>query len=55
MVTAAPEEERVLALEAGADDFLRQPLEQAELLARVRSLARLKRYHDAARPPGRAS
>ncbi len=46
MVTAAPEEERVLALEAGADDFLRQPLEQAELLARVRSLARLKRYHD---------
>jgi DNA-binding response OmpR family regulator len=47
MVTAAPEEERVLALEAGADDFLRQPLEQAELLARVRSLARLKRYHDA--------
>jgi DNA-binding response OmpR family regulator len=47
MVTAAPEEERVLALEAGADDFLRQPLEQAELLARVRSLARLKHYHDA--------
>ena len=47
MVTAAPEEERVLALEAGADDFLRQPLEQAELLARVKSLARLKRYHDA--------
>ena len=53
MVTAAPEEERVLALEAGADDFLRQPLEQAELLARVRSLARLKRYHDAVGPPGR--
>jgi adenylate cyclase len=47
MVTAAPEEERVLALEAGADDFLRQPLEQPELLARVSSLARLKRYHDA--------
>ena len=46
MVTAAPEEERIRALEAGADDFLRQPLEQAELLARVRSLARLKRYHD---------
>jgi DNA-binding response OmpR family regulator len=46
MVTAAPEEERVRALEAGADDFLRQPLELAELLARVRSLARLKRYHD---------
>lgn len=49
MVTAAPEEERVRALEAGADDFLRQPLEQAELLARVRSLARLKRYHDTMR------
>lgn len=46
MVTAAPEEERIRALEAGADDFLRQPLEQAELLARVRSLSRLKRYHD---------
>jgi DNA-binding response OmpR family regulator len=47
MVTAAAEEERIGALEAGADDFLRQPVEQAELLARVRSLARLKRYHDA--------
>jgi len=47
MVTAAPEEERILALQAGADDFLRQPLEQAELLARVRSLVRLKQYHDA--------
>jgi len=46
MVTAAPEEERILALQAGADDFLRQPLEQAELLARVRSLVRLKQYHD---------
>lgn len=46
MVTATATNERVRGLEAGADDFLSKPFEQAELLARVRSLLRVKRYHD---------
>ncbi|MDT4937114.1 MAG: adenylate cyclase [Pseudonocardiales bacterium] len=46
MVTAAGNEEKVSALEAGADDFVSRPFDQAELLARVRSLLRIKSYHD---------
>jgi class 3 adenylate cyclase/CheY-like chemotaxis protein len=46
MVTASGEQERLRALEAGADDFVSKPFDQAELLARVRSLVRVKRYHD---------
>ena len=37
---------KVRALEAGADDFVFEPLRIAELRARVRSLTRLKRYTD---------
>jgi adenylate cyclase len=47
MVTALePAEERVSGLEAGADDFLTTPINQAELLARVRSLLRIKELYD---------
>jgi class 3 adenylate cyclase/CheY-like chemotaxis protein len=46
MITASGEEEKIRAVEAGADDFVSKPFDQAELLARVRSLIRIKRYHD---------
>jgi adenylate cyclase len=46
MITASGAEQRLAALEAGADDFVTKPFDKSELLARVASLARLKRYHD---------
>ncbi len=47
MVTALdPSQERIKGLEAGADDFLTKPINQPELLARVRSLLRVKEFHD---------
>ena len=36
MVTASGDEQKIKALEAGADDFLTKPIDQSELLARVR-------------------
>ena len=46
MITASGSEQRLAALESGADDFIAKPFDQSELLARVASLARIKRYHD---------
>jgi len=46
MITASGDQERVQALEGGADDFIQKPFNQLELLARVRSLLRLKEYYD---------
>jgi adenylate cyclase len=49
MITASSGEEKLRALEAGADDFVMKPFDQAELVARVRSLIRIKQYHDTIR------
>ena len=50
MTTALyPAEERYKGIECGADDFLTYPINQAELLAKVRSLLRIKRLQDEVR------
>ena len=46
MVTSSEGEDRVAAIDAGADDFITKPFNHQELLARVRSLIRIKQYHD---------
>src|SRR5437899_1426615 len=46
MITASGEQEKIKALECGADDFIMKPFDQAELLARVKSLVRIKHFHD---------
>ncbi len=39
-------ENRIKALDAGADDFLSKPIDQVELRARVQSLMKVKLYND---------
>ena len=47
MVTALSEKQhRVKAMEVGADDFLSKPVDHTELMVRVKSLLRIKSYHD---------
>jgi two-component system, cell cycle response regulator len=45
MITALTEtEDRIRGLESGADDFISKPVDRGELLARVKSLLRIKYY-----------
>jgi class 3 adenylate cyclase/CheY-like chemotaxis protein len=46
MLTSSGDQDKVGAIEAGADDFIARPFDQNELVARVRSLLRIKHYHD---------
>jgi len=46
MLTASEGPEKTKAIEAGADDFIAKPFNRDELLTRIRSLLRIKRYHD---------
>jgi signal transduction histidine kinase len=50
MITALREtQDKVKAIEAGCDDFISKPFDKNELLARVRSLLRIKRLQDEVR------
>jgi adenylate cyclase len=46
MLTASEGSEKTTAIEAGADDFIPKPFNRHELLTRIRSLLRIKRYQD---------
>src|SRR5438105_12584086 len=46
MLTSSGDQDKVAAIEAGADDFIARPFNPPELLSRVRSLLRIKAYHD---------
>jgi CheY-like chemotaxis protein len=46
MLTASPDQDKIAGIDAGADDFVIEPFDKQELLARIRSLLRIKAYHD---------
>jgi two-component system, sensor histidine kinase and response regulator len=47
IVTALDQKQhRIKAIEVGADDFLSKPVDRTELIVRVKSLLRIKAYHD---------
>lgn len=47
LVTALHEtEDRIKGIEAGCDDFISKPVDKSELVARVRSLLKVKAYND---------
>lgn len=47
MITALGEKkDRIAGLEAGADDFIAKPIDQGEVLARIKSLLKLKEAQD---------
>jgi adenylate cyclase len=46
MITSSIGHEKTRAIEVGADDFIPKPFNHHELLTRVKSLLRIKRYHD---------
>ncbi|RKU30236.1 hypothetical protein C6497_04555 [Candidatus Poribacteria bacterium] len=48
MITALRDthENRIKAVEVGADDFIEKPFNSFEVLARIKSLLRIKQYHD---------
>jgi putative two-component system response regulator len=47
LVTALKEtEDRIKGIEAGCDDFISKPVDKMELVARVRSLLKIKAYND---------
>ncbi len=47
LITALREtEDRIKGIEAGCDDFISKPIDKMELLARIRSLLKVKAYND---------
>jgi CheY-like chemotaxis protein/DNA-binding CsgD family transcriptional regulator len=49
LITASEQQEKLTALEVGADDFVQKSFDRVELLARVRSLLRIKEANDTIR------